>query len=235
MECLYSTDIFEEKNSISISDDELKHVKALRLNREEKVLITNGKGITCLCELFNINKEKAEFLIRERYELMNENNYNTALGISILSSRERFEFAVEKAVELGINKIIPLYSKFTQKIKFKNKRIEAKILTALKQSKRSVLPDLEELTKFSELKKIAPNYDNIILLDDSGDTPSNDTLGDNILIIVGPEGGFDSDEIKNLTDEKNTVIWNLGQRRLRSETASVVALSTLNFLKQISN
>jgi len=231
MECLFSPYIFDEKNSIRIDGNELKHIKALRLKNNENVLITNGQGKTCLCELFAMEKEFADFLIIERYDNLNENPYTLSLAISLLASRERFEFAIEKAVELGVNQIIPVYSKFTQKIKFKRPRIEAKIIAALKQSKRSVLPYLADLTKFGKLYKIAGDYDDVILFDESGAVSDGSNLGNNMLVVIGPEGGFENEELKELEELSNVKKWNLGKRRLRSETAAVNALALLNYFK----
>jgi 16S rRNA (uracil1498-N3)-methyltransferase len=231
MECLFTPHIFDEKNSVRIEGDEFKHVKALRLKDKEQVLITNGQGKTCLCELFAVEKEYADFLIIERYENLNENTYSLTLAVALLSSRERFEFAVEKAVELGVNQIIPLYSKFTQKMKFKRPRIEAKVIAALKQSKRSVLPYIADLTKFDKLFKSLDNYDNVILFDESGDLPEGENLGNNIILLIGPEGGFEDEEMKKLLSSAKSKIWNLGKRRLRTETAVVNALSLVNYLK----
>ena len=231
MECLYSQEISDEKNSITITGSELKHVKALRLQQNEKVLITNGLGVTCLCELFQLDKDRAEFLILDRYEYMNEDEYNTALAIGLIAARDRFEFAIEKAVELGVVKIIPLYSKFTQKFKYKQNRTEAKILAAMKQSKRSILPELTEPLKFSALLKELDNFDTVIVFDEKGQKPDAKPLGDNILVLIGPEGGFDEDEIKILSETDKTMIWTLGKRRQRSETAAISGLSIVNYLK----
>ncbi len=231
MECLFSPYIFDSNKMINIRGDELKHIKALRLNRTENVLVTNGRGDTCLCELSNIEKDIAEFRVIEHYENFNENDYSLSLAVSLLASRDRLEFAVEKAVELGVKRIIPLHSRFTQKSKFKRSRIEAKIIAALKQCKRSVLPILDDLTELTQLCRAGTDFDDIILFDEEGEKPQHNLLSNNILILIGPEGGFAPSEIECFRKFHNTKIWSLGNRRLRAETAAVNALSIVNYLK----
>jgi len=232
MECLISNDIYPEKNSITVEGDEFKHVKALRLAEKDLVLITNGMGQTCLSEFFKMDKHSAEFLVLERYENLYENAYNLGLAMPTLDNRDRFEFALEKAVELGVTEIVPVYSKFTQKFKVKHSRIQSKVTAALKQCKRSRIPVIRDFRKMSDIEEIASEYDTVVILDETGDSLSQDNLNGSVFLILGPEGGFSDEELEFLTSLPSSVKFNLGIRRLRAETAAVNAMSVINYLKR---
>lgn len=217
-----------------IDGDEFRHILSLRIKIGETILITNGQGLTCLCELVEISKKNASFVVQERFENFNENSFRTAIAVPLLSNKERFEFVVEKSVELGVTDIYPVIMERCQKANVKAQRIESKILSALKQSKRSVLPVFHTLQSLQSLLDSCSNYDSIVLLDCDGVHPLNTGLGNNLLIIGGPEGGLSETELSCLNILNNTVKWNLGVSRLRAETALISGLAVANTLRTLN-
>lgn len=230
MESIYYPELDINSNLCRISGDEYKHIKALRLRFGEKIIITNGSGIMATAELHSLDKNTANFINIITIASSNENSYKSALALGILDNKDRMEFALEKATELGINQFYPLNSKFVQKSKFNKDRMISKSISAMKQSKRSFLPSVSEPIDIKSLFRLFQSYDQIILLDESGVTPIFPKKVNSVLMIVGPEGGFSDEEINEIKEAGNVNVWTLGKRRLRAETASIAGLSVINHL-----
>lgn len=222
MESLYSQTLTEKCAKIILTDDESKHVKALRLKIGNKVLITNGRGLTAFAIFNNYDKSTSEFLIEKFEYNLHETHIKVNVAIGLLDNKERFEFALEKAVEIGCSEFTPLITRYSNSRNFNLSRLQAKAIAAIKQSKRSILPkiNLPQNIKDIDFEK----FDQIILADENG--KNNITLRDNILLLIGPEGGFSEEEI-NLIFRKNADLMKLGQTRLRAETALIAALSKI--------
>lgn len=230
METIYVPIINSSSSDCVVIDDEFKHIRALRININERIIITNGMGLSVIAELLSIDKISASFHIIEVLRASNENEFISSLAVGILDNKDRMEFAVEKAVELGINSVYPLQSRYTQKSKTNTARLTSKSISAMKQCKRSCLPEIFEPLNLKSLKKIAEGFSKVILLDDSGSTPAFDTKCQSVLMIVGPEGGFSAEEIHEMSSWKNLITWSLGTRRLRAETAVNTGLALINHL-----
>ncbi len=230
MECIYIPNIDTNSISISIPREEATHLKALRVNSGETILATNGSGL--MCELIIERKGKIEYFgkINNVIENYGENANSIALAIGLLADKSRFEFALEKAIELGISDFFPLSLDFSQKFSINYQRLESKAISAIKQCKRSKLPIIHKERTLSELALIFNQFSSIIYADPSGELPSGNAIGHRTLLIIGSEGGFSQEEIKLLESHKLTK-WNLGNRRLRAETA---AISALGFISLVS-
>jgi len=142
MECLYCPVFDQSSKSISLASDELKHLKVLRLKDNEEVYISNGKGLLALAKVNYKNNEPIICPI-EYYPNYGELNYNISLAICQIQSRDRLDFLIEKAVELGVSEIIIVHCTYSQKINLISERIIKKAIAALKQSHRSVLPQIK--------------------------------------------------------------------------------------------
>jgi 16S rRNA (uracil1498-N3)-methyltransferase len=230
MESIYVPIINSSSSDCVVIDDEFKHIRALRININERMIITNGMGLSVIAELRFIDKNSASFNIIEESSTTNENEYISFLAVGILDNKDRMEFAVEKAVELGINSVYPLQSRYTQKSKTNTARLMSKSISAMKQCKRSYLPEIFEPVNLKSLRKIAEGFSNVILLDESGTKPAFETKCHSVLMIVGPEGGFSEEEINEMSSWKNLTTWTLGARRLRAETAVTTGLALINHL-----
>lgn len=229
MECIYIENLNDNDISISVPLDEAKHLKALRINSNEKILITNGKGLSAISTVERKNKN--EYIAHTDKYIYNVGELNCLLSIAIgiLDSKDRFEFAIEKCIELGVAEIFPLVLDYSQSTKINMERLIAKAISAIKQCKRSRLPKIHlPQTIDSLISNIDTlNYQNIFLADENGVKPQiNIHNSKNSIIFVGAEGGFSEREL-NLFPTK-TIKWNLGNRRLRAETAAISMLSILS-------
>ena len=230
MESIYVPIINSFSSDCVVIDDEFKHIRALRININERMIITNGIGLSVIAELRSIDKSSATFHIIKELATNNENEFISSLAVGILDNKDRMEFAVEKAVELGINSVYPLQSRYTQKSKTNTARLMSKSISAMKQCKRSYLPEIFEPVNLKSLRKIAEGFSNVILLDESGTKPAFEIKSHSVLMIVGPEGGFSVEETNEMSSWKNLTTWTLGARRLRAETAVTTGLALINHL-----
>lgn len=205
---------------IKIRDQELKHaVKVLRLKAGDQINVTDGEGTLYRCEIISIAKHRADLRVldskkdsRELPELV--------LCIGILKKRDRLEFAVEKAVELGVNKVVVFRGDHSEKQNVRLERLENTVLSAMKQSLRYYLPEVEiEESLQSALAKTG-NGTAIILADQETTSQKIPGKFSSYFLVVGPEGGFSSDET-DILKSFDTISYSLGSKRLRTETAAI--------------
>ncbi|ROL61966.1 RsmE family RNA methyltransferase [Bacteroidetes/Chlorobi group bacterium ChocPot_Mid] len=337
MECIYVSDFKLGLENFQLEHSYIRHLKALRLTIGQKIMFTNGNGVSGICILNEISKNFYKFITEKYLHDFGELPVKFGLAIGLLSDRNRFEFALEKAVELGVTDFYPLLTKYSEKKSINKERLQSKAISALEQCKRSKLinihepielkkifshpepvegshpepveghepvegrhpepvegchpepveghelvegrhpepvegrhpelvegchpelvegchPELveghepvegchPELVEGHELvegrhpelveghepvegcNSILPDYEKIILADENGDNPDSITSLNSTLCFVGPEGGFCSEEIEMIKKTGKTICWNLGNRRLRAETAGISILS----------
>ena len=147
---------------------------------------------------------------------------------------DRIEWFLEKTTEIGINRVTPLLCRFSERKEVKLDRLEKVMISAMKQSLKAYLPQLDELTKFSDF--IHQPFDGqkfIAHCEEQHRELLKNTVktGENYLILIGPEGDFSPEEIE-LAINAGFLPVSLGNSRLRTETAGVVACHTFNLLNE---
>jgi len=214
------------EGQIAIEDkDFINQAKnVLRLNVGDKLILCDGNLNEAVAEIINLNKEFAELKILEVKKNENEPDKYVILYCPILK-KENFELAVQKAVEVGIKEITPVITKRTVKLGLNIERLDKIIKEAAEQSGRGILPKLNQSLKFEEaIKEAAENNEINFFFDMSADqsiAKFRETKG-RIGIFVGPEGGWDEEELK-VAKEANFTSATLGKATLRAETAAIVA------------
>lgn len=227
-------------NKCTIEGDDVKHIyKVLRLKEGEKISINNCEGKEYVGKLIDINKKEVIIDILEEIELNNESDIKVHLFQGMPKST-KMDLIVQKNTELGIRSITPI---ITERVVVKNDSEFKKVdrwnriaLEACKQSKRSLIPNINTPIEFEELLIKMKDMDLIVVPYESkkGDGIKkliNDVANTqikNIAIIIGPEGGFEEEEISKL-EEVGAYIVTLGPRILRTETAGFVALTLLMY------
>jgi len=233
MECIFVSELNFNSTKFIIPTVEAKHLKALRIKQNEQILITNGKSLSAIATVERISKSDYQANIKEFFENYGELNYSLSLAIGIIDSQPRFEFAIEKCIELGVSEIFPLILDYSQQKKISQERLTAKAIATIKQCKRSKLPTIHFPQTVNQLLEKISNSTKkyqLILTDENGTTPSdffneNHNGNHNTIIFVGGEGGFSEREL--LLFPHHTIKWNLGNRRLRAETAAIVSVGIL--------
>lgn len=226
IELYFSDDVAD--NYIQMSEEESKHItKVMRHSVGDKIFVTNGKGNIFKSEIIETCATSVTLRIMETFQYKNKLN-NITFCIPRLKSNDRFEFAIEKCVELGITNFIVFDSERTVAKGGKLDRWNKIALSAMKQSLRSYLPTIEF---FDSLAKVPFSDGKKLVFDQSGKYSITELLkvkkeGDHqkLNFIFGPEGGLTSKEIKLLN---NSEILSLTSNRLRSETAIVTAASQI--------
>ena len=216
-----------ESNQFTLSEDSSRHiVQVLRMKEGEQIMITNGKGQTLTAEIVSAHKKKTEVKIKNK-EFVCQPEPKTAIAISFIKNTNKFEWFLEKATEIGISTIIPLLCKRTEKTHFREERMRTILISAMLQSRQAWLPELLEPKKINELLKTDVSFDLKFIahcLDSEKKELKDFTLNNSSskMILIGPEGDFTKEEI-DLALENNFIPVSLGQTRLRTETAGLVA------------
>ncbi|NHZ85687.1 MAG: RsmE family RNA methyltransferase [Planctomycetia bacterium] len=205
-------------------------IKVLRKQIGIEIWLTDGIGSAYHAIVQNIQHNVVTGQILKIFPKYGENKVQIILGIGILK-KDKTELAIEKATECGVKEIIPLVLDKCVKRDINHTRLLKISKSAVKQCGRSIIPII---SKPNNLKELLSRYADIPILvcHDSGDyginvVPKILEKQSKMLLLVGPEGDFSKEEIHLLKDHKANFI-NLGNRRLRSETAVIVALSQIN-------
>jgi len=202
----------------------------LRLKVGDKLILCDGNLNEAVAEIINLNKESTELKILETYKNQNEPaspaggpERNTILYCPILK-KENFEWAVQKAVEVGVKEITPIITARTVKLGLNKDRLKKIIKEAAEQSGRGILPRLNEAIIFDEAIKSAKEND-LNLFFQAGYPPLRHSMSkfEKVGIFIGPEGGWDEEEIKKAQSSNGFTIVGLGKTVLRTETAAVIA------------
>ena len=209
---------------IKLNGDELKHaVLVMRHKLNDNLFITNGAGKIFYCKITKIEKGCLILSPEKTFNYFNKFE-NIYFCIPKLKSSERFEFALEKCVELGITNIIIFISKRTISESIKLERWNKIALSAMKQSLRSFLPKISFVDSVQSIILLS-GYKLIFDQKSKRNFKSlNIVPSEKYYFLFGPEGGFDNEELK-LFD--NGHIYNLTENRLRTETAIIKCASLL--------
>jgi RNA methyltransferase, RsmE family len=220
----------------TLSEEESKHcVKVLRMIEGDHFCVTNGKG-----SLFDATLVEA-LPKRATVELSNKRNgydhwgFKLEIAIAPTKLNERTEWFLEKATEIGIDKV-KLFTSFHSERRAANvERFEKVVVAAMKQSIKSRLPEIAGLVSFEKLVKQPFDGKKIIAwIDDDVKDKLCDVYqkGENVLILIGPEGDFSMEEVE-LAKANGFVPVSLGDARLRTETAAIVACHTVQLINQM--
>ena len=212
-----------------LNEETSKHVvQVLRMLVGEQLNLTDGKGNLFTAAILDNNRKKCSLKIISCTRQAATAKRNS-VAISLVKNNTRFEWFVEKAVEIGINEIIPLLCTRTEKQYFKSDRMKNIVISAMLQSQQCWLPILREPTKFTDVLSSTSQQKFIAHCEDDFKTPLQDKLAENFtetLILIGPEGDFTKDEITAALHNKFLPV-TLGNTRLRTETAGIVAATLL--------
>jgi 16S rRNA (uracil1498-N3)-methyltransferase len=234
MQLFYNSDINENTKQFSFQKEESRHiVKVLRKSVGDHLHITDGKGWLYHAEMIssNINKCTAKIISRG---LQPKRNYSLHLAVAPTKMNDRFEWFLEKATEIGIDKITPIICDHSERKIIKTERFERILQSAMKQSLSCYLPKLNEAISFKDFIKQDFKGDLFIAHCEETDKKSlKQQLKPNtdITILIGPEGDFSVKEIEQALQNKFIPV-TLGATRLRTETAAIVACHSVAFINE---
>ena len=223
----------EEINSIGfniLDESEATHIsKVLRLKQGEIIYITNGKGKLFEAEI--IDTKPSKFTINVLSVEHKHQNHKHFLHIAIAPTKNmsRFEWFVEKAVELGVDRITPLLCRYSERKKIKIERLNRIVISAMKQSLKFNMPQIDDITSIENFIQNTKNIEGKYISLCNAQTKAADLkLFRQNIFLVGPEGGFSDKEI-SLALSNGFKPLKISDYRLRTETAGVVICSFTNF------
>ncbi len=234
MQLFYNPHISETTENFTFEKEESKHIiKVLRKHVGDFLSITNGKGWLFSAEITDdaMKKCKAKIIAKT---LQKPLSYHLHLAVAPTKMNDRFEWFLEKATEIGISTITPIICDHSERQVIKQDRFEKIVQSAMKQSLNCYLPQLNEAILFSEFIEQHFEGQTFIAHCEEQDKKSLKQLIEaekTITILIGPEGDFSVKEIETAIKNKFIPV-TLGETRLRTETAAIVACHSVAFVNE---
>ena len=214
-----------------IGDAHTHAAYARRIRVGDCITVFDGVGRDYSCKVTEIKKDKTLLEIIDTFENVGESAITVTLYLSVIK-QDRFELAVQKATELGVKRIVPVYSAFTQRnFSLNYDRLNKIAISACEQCGRSVVPIIERALDFDELLNRTKNTYMIFPWERESNGTMRAVLNKDkadISVFIGPEGGITDDE-KNKLVTVGAKSVTLGKRILRAETAAIAALSVIYY------
>lgn len=235
MQLFYQPSVLDTDKTFYFDKEESKHiVKVLRKNEGDVLQVTNGFGILFTTKIINASPSKCEVEIISTFS-EKAPNFGLHLAVAPTKLMDRYEWFLEKAVEIGIQTITPLICEHSERTVVKLERIEKIVLGAMKQSNQLFLPKINEVQQFKSFIKNQNETQKFIAhCENTQKTSLKESLKteQNTLILIGPEGDFSSKEI-DLALQNGFQPVSLGNTRLRTETAALVACHSFVFKNEM--
>ncbi len=213
-------------------------VRVLRMKSGDTIEVIDGKGFRYTCRLLDAHPKCASVEIIERQQVPLSWSNNITIAVAPTKHLDRMEWMVEKLTEIGVNRIIPLLCRHSERKEIKVERLEKIAISAMKQSLKTTLPIISPMISIKEVIKNDNSAQKFIAYCDKTIprkllckeyVANRDTI-----ILIGPEGDFSLEEIK-LALDNNYIPITLGDNRLRTETAAITACDTCHIINQINN
>jgi 16S rRNA (uracil1498-N3)-methyltransferase len=222
--------IDEHQSTLVLSEEASKHiVQVLRMTIGQRLQLTDGKGVILTAEISNDHKKSCT-VQKISIEKIPAPQKQITIAISLVKNASRFEWFLEKATEIGVTKIIPLMCSRTEKQHFRFDRMKGILTSAMLQSHQAWMPILHEPISFEKLILTDKSESKFIAHCESDDKKNHlnaITKFSSSIMLIGPEGDFTPTEIE-LALKNNFIPVSLGENRLRTETAGMVAVTLLN-------
>jgi len=237
MQLFYNKDISKNDTQFTFDKTESRHiVKALRKKEGDLLQITNGKNELFTVKVILANDKRCLVEITHTESKPKPWNYNLHIAIAPTKNNDRLEWFLEKATEIGIDEITPIICSNSERTVLKTERLDKIVQSAMKQSLKFVLPKLNEPIKFTDF--INQDFDGELFIAHCEELDKKSlakTIKPNtkILILIGPEGDFSPLEIEKALAKSFTPVA-LGESRLRTETAGIVATQTVALINELS-
>jgi 16S rRNA (uracil1498-N3)-methyltransferase len=233
MDYFYTPPDFIGPEELSISGNEFVHLThVMRKTIGDSLRVVDGRGGAYDVVIADITKRYARCTIRRIHSQLHEPDVHVTLAVALLKNASRFDVLVEKTTEIGVVSIVPLVTERTIGRHAKVDRWQKLALAAMKQSGRSLLPTVHSPQQFTEFVSTTPMETDLRLLPDEQhqEPPIIEVLRRSAFasarLCIGPEGGFTEDEV-TLARASGFVVVSLGPRRLRSETAAIIAVASI--------
>jgi len=222
-------------NQAILSESESKHcISVLRHNVSDMIHLTDGTGKLYRARIIDANPRACLVEIDKIIDEYNKSNARLHIAVAPPKQADRFEWFIEKAVEIGINEITPLLCRRSERKEIKTERPEKIIIAAMKQAIVTEKPVINQMMSFQQFiqstqQSKADRF--IAFCSENNNKPVHESLvkGHHAIILIGPEGDFTTDEIQ-LSLSSGWIPLSFGNRRLRTETAALAACFAFNLI-----
>ena len=226
------------KETLILPEVESQHaVRVLRLVEGDEIEVVDGNGTLYMCRISLAHNKKCGVEIVEEISSTPHWGSEIVLCVAPTKNLDRIEWMAEKCTEMGIDRLIPVRCRFSERKELKTERLQKILVSAMKQSLKSTLPQLDELTPVMAVIKMPFDGQKFICYCDDEVQRHNFAReydpSHPVLILVGPEGDFSREEV-NAALDNGFVAVTLGDSRLRTETAAVAACFTCHTKKQLA-
>ena len=228
----------EIETTLTLPESDSAHCcRVLRMQPGDLINVVDGCGTRFVCRIRDNNPRRTSVEIVERQEIKPVWSNHITVMVAPTKSMDRMEWLVEKLVEVGINRFVPVRCRFSERKELKRERLEKIAVSAMKQSLKVTLPEITEMMPLSRAVELfaaeqkfvgycSDSFSRLVLADQY--KPHRD-----VIMLVGPEGDFSSEEIESLVTDSFVPV-TMGDNRLRTETAALVATVTFHTLNQLS-
>lgn len=232
--------LFYERNFSNnghiLSPDESKHcVKVLRHQVGDCISVMDGKGSIYKAEILEAAPKKCVLKVLET-KTEKPRPFSIHMVVAPTKNIDRLEWFLEKATEIGIEQVTPILCDHSERKVIKPERLEKVIVSAAKQSLKSYIPTLNPLTTYKDFISREQENTNCFIAhcEESSKVLLKNAYqqNSNAVVLIGPEGDFSPQEIKQAVENKYQEI-SLGKERLRTETAALMGCATLNLINQV--
>lgn len=212
--------------------------RVLRMREGDEIQVVDGKGMRFRCVIVDAHPKHTMVEIVEREEVARQWNMNLTLAVAPTKHADRMEWLLEKSVEIGIDRIVMLRCDRSERKSIKLERLEKVMVSAMKQSLKARLPLIEEVSSFNAfVDSLGSDVQKYFGYCASGfprrDFSSTCIPDGNIVIMIGPEGDFSSEEVEYAISGGFVPV-TFGESRLRTETAALYAVTAVHVLSRLS-
>lgn len=237
MQLFYANQVIDA--SAFLDENESGHcIRVLRKKKGDEIKFTDGKGKYYVGIITQDNPRQCILNVLGKGEELYKHNYNLNIAIAPTKNIDRFEWFVEKSVEIGVDSITPILCHYSERKKLRIDRLEKIIISAMKQSIKAHLPVLNPLTSYKDfVNGIYPNTAKYIAHLEETERKELIRISpefSNYIILIGPEGDFHIDEI-DLAYKNDFQAVSLGHSRLRTETAGIAVCQIIGDLESLRN
>lgn len=230
----YAPDI--EQNPILPESDSQHCVRVLRMKSGDQLEVIDGKGYGYTCRLLEAHSKHASVEILHKKHIPLSWDNKITIAVAPTKHLDRIEWMVEKLTEIGVNNIVPLLCRYSERKELKIERLEKIAISAMKQSLKAVIPHIETMKPIREFITNCNSTQKFIAYCDKSiprKLLSKEYVHNkDVTILIGPEGDFSQEEIKMALD-CGFIPVSLGDNRLRTETAAIAACDTFHIINQI--
>ena len=234
MHRFYCPDIAD---TLTLGEEDSKHcVKVLRMGEGDTIEVVDGNGTLYTCRITMAHPKRCAVEVTERMQQPPHWGHRIVLGVAPTKNLDRIEWLVEKCVEMGVDRIIPLRCHNSERTVLKTERLKKIMVSAMKQSLKATLPLLDEMTPVAQV--LAEPFEGtrcIAYCDEQLPRGQRLTLtgvyrpGQDVMVLIGPEGDFSPKEVQAARDAGFMPV-TLGESRLRTETAGMMAVAAIHTL-----